>query len=343
MRTRLPITLTLLLLQTACGGSSGGNDDPNVDGARPDVPDRRIATISIDLERDGTADRVIAYGYDSAGRVTSRDTTNLNDPDESERVEYDYEDGFLVRKHSEEGEDVHVYENGFLVMSTRYSDGEHTYRYDADGRLVGSTGDDFFYDDDDDVDPSPGATPDPPEFRLNYAGDRVDSIATVDGEYAIAFLHDDRGRVVRMERRYADALEPAVSAFDYDDEGNVSRVRRFDGSEVSDVRFTRDGSGRLSEVLTREEEFGDEPEITAQALEYDTEGFLVSREVTASGQSSAFFFTPDQTLTYTYEDGSCVRSYSSDPAKLAILDVLLATRVSDPSIDCGYPLDVGEL
>ncbi|MBX2883975.1 MAG: hypothetical protein KTR32_28740 [Granulosicoccus sp.] len=359
----LIVAITTSLVLIGCAG----NNDSEVTSAptgemtsietstdAPNKSKQRIKTISYDFEQDGDTDLVWTYDYDNLGRIITRTEDNKVDPDRSKVVNYEYDGNQLVRKYIEDGvQDVHTYQDGLLVASSRHWDGEHTYSYDASGRLIGATGDDFKFDDDCDSAPLPVSSQDelPVEsFVMSYSGDKLDTVVSSDGLKMLTFNYNEKQQLIEIVESVScggeEVFEVAKQTFSYDDAGLLKEMNRFSEdlasqkiSDLETVAVSRDASGNMTELV----ETVPNGQNTTIKRTYGTDGLPSSDNVTYTGPSILLLPTPDQILSYTYEDESCQIAYSSNPTTLLLLDSFPQNSTDADALKCGYKLDEREL
>ncbi|MFK7856665.1 MAG: hypothetical protein AB8B79_21290 [Granulosicoccus sp.] len=276
-----------------------------------------------------------AINYDSLNRVVSRIVEHPSEPFRNRVITYAYQNGVLVSKSYTSGsQDVHTYTDGLLTLSSRSWDGEHSYQYNGQAQLIGSTGDDYFYDCDGII----GADS-TPSFSLNYSGSQVSSIVSIVGDYSLDLNYSNQRFDGFTEEHNCGAVgfvDNVAVTINYDSDNRPTSISRNDELFVSNVVINYGENGKVSRVVET-----DSDGTTTTELSYNDEG-LVLEQVVNNDIASTFFVYPDYTALIGYEDGTCVVSLSSNPAKLAIVESFLAGRGVDPYVNCGYSLDENE-
>lgn len=336
---------------TSCGGSSGGSGISN-DGSASTATTIpvRLTSVSYDLERDGSVDRITNYSYDDQGRIVSRQIEDLADAEDSYTVTYEYEGELLISKTSSRGaKDTHTYENGRLIMSMRHWDGEHRYTYDDSGLLVSTSGEDFLYDDDCGYFSFDSGESIPvPVFNVRYNGDKITSAITENEEYSISFEYNSRGQIDAMTRGCGPTdAKPDVTEFLYDSNNRLAGTQTLNGFDaivgsvfsVDSTEIERDTSGKVIKIV--DIEGGSQGETTTTTIDYNENGYVNAQDVVVTNRPEfQLFRTPDQSIIFNYEEKSCKIAWSSNPAKLLITDVLTAVSLPENNaLSCVYPLD----
>jgi len=346
-----------VLVYLLLAGCSSGDDEVAAAGVSndgvPSTMSKRPSSISYDWERDGTVNLVWRFNYDDKGRIVSREIEDLDDPSNNATVNFEYKDGKLIRKVLDGTvRDEHTYADDKLVSSKRHWDGEHTYAYDAAGKLISSTGEDYFYDDDCirvfSEQSNPFATP---EFDITYNEmGRFVSAVTNDNSYSLSFTYKADGLISRMVQGCgSDDSSPLHFQYTY---GNANRIEKFeiinyrdlqagDINSVDTTEFEYDAGGRIIRSISSEG-FA-ESEIETTEFSYSDDGMLIGQDLTiANRDPSAFFSIPDQSISIIYEDKPCVAALSSNPATLLVANSIRNSLVNTIALPCTYPLDDAE-
>jgi len=334
--TVLSISAFMIACSSGSGNSNRGGSSGTADLVPPNTLNKRIKTKAVDINQDGTIDITTTYNYDDQNRIAFRVINGIDEP--TYMVTYKYQDDLLVSKASTQGDsDTHTYENGLLTGSTRSWDGDHSYQYNAQGQLIGSTGEDFFFFDECDIQLSDDPTY-VPSFVINYAGNKPATVATVDGNYSVSFNYSGN-RINSYSYTYncggagPDSTITSDTLFSYNDDGKVTRITTNDGVFPSETEVTYDGNGRPSRLLETEPDG-----TTTSVMSYDEAGLITQVEINSTIKG-AFFAVPDITVIYGYEDGDCVVSLSSNPANIVIAEAFTGPIGIDPHTNCGYGLD----
>jgi len=338
------IVVCVGVLITAC---SSGSSDPSGGGpAVLSVPEntlnKRIKTVAIDLDRDGTVDSIVTYNYDDKNRVASREVEDFTTPSRSETITYNYQGERLISKESTKAvkKDTHTYENNLLTASSRFWDGDHSYQYNEQGRLIGSTGEDFFYNDDCDFQFTSPDTYQDPTFTISYAGGKPKTVATTDGQYNVVFNYEGSLLSSFRSTYNCDANDPdstlvSTTSFTRNSAGRATRIQVLDPFFFSDISVTYGANGKATKLVDSRRDGDITTDIT-----YNDDGLTIQTDVTHNIQSA---FAPlEYTVNYGYEDGTCVVSFSSNPASLVIVDALIGPEGVDPYANCGHSLDHNE-
>ena len=336
------------------GGTEADTDsDSNNNGVANLVRNTnpRVKTISFDFSQDGTINQTTTYFYDDSGRVTRIELEDLDNPQfEPDITEYEYSiDGIArVNERDVEIETLISYENG-RVSTIADSDGDQrSYRYDSSGRLVGQTENENICDDFDFTVLEDGNT----NVLYEYTDNRVTAINSTDdlnNTRDITASYNEQNQVRQLsivENCDDDSSSNEVDQIflTYDSMGlpvEIESISAIGNSLISDevTTITRDEQGRVTQTVDRN--VLSDTVIETRTLSYGENG-LPATETVEFDNSSTFFTRTNTTITYTYEDASCVLSYSIDPARLALID---ATINSNPSLTnseallCGYPFD----
>lgn len=337
--------------------NSTANDAGNI-SVTPSMP-ARLKTISYDIEQNGSIDQVSTFSYDDSGRILSEKVTKPPSVEPVAVIQYNYENGNLIRKYlDEQTQDIHSYVDGRLVASTRYDNGKNTYKYNNAGQLIESTGDQFGYgkceSDDANVDMSSPLVL-PPTFVYSYAGRNLDSVVSSDGIFSLNFTYENSKLTSFLETLMCgngDTYSSQIS-LSYDSNGQPVQIDILDIESVSlpsfiftltepltnkyfsSLQIQRAPNGQITSSMDLDET-GREMMTTRS---YNSDGLPESDNIVVTGQSESFFQIPNQTLSYTYEDGTCQVSYSSDPTVLVFIGLFASISLREGSLACGYTVD----
>jgi YD repeat-containing protein len=325
---------------TACGGggSGGGTAAPLLTETQP-----RVKSISYDFSQDESIDRIDTYTYDEMGRVISVNVELLGDLQNGAGItQYEYSDDGLIRvTDSDSGlERLIGYDNGWVSTITNSNGERLTFRYNNAGRLIEMDTSESACDD---LEPaqSDGST-----FEYRYDGDLLTSVSTTDGAVTSAISYNARNAIVRLvntDTCSTDNEETDELVITYDSQGLPSSIddRGFYNGSLEfhdETTIQRDALGR-TETITERDVLTDTVTETRTRV-YGDDGLPASDSLVYANTGS-FFLRQDVTLTFTYEDASCVLSYSVDPSRLAVLDAVLPSTgfAGEEALLCGYPLD----
>jgi len=153
--------------------------------------------MSFDYDRDGTINEVWSFNYDSTGRIASREISDIDNPTNNYTITFNYDGNNLISKVSSTGDqDTHIYDTaGRVISSQRHWDGLHEYAYDANGRLISSTGADFIgVCDDDDPDVLINSEQ-PATLSYTYQNNLLSGITGSDRFYTMDIDYTDRGSI----------------------------------------------------------------------------------------------------------------------------------------------------
>ncbi len=347
----LPVCLALVVSGCGGGGSSSESVPESVLAGLPVQSSQRISTISFEFSDDASVDRQISYLYDDSGRVSRIVDTEPNDPSSVARVtEYEYSADGVTRVNIERADfsTTISYEAG-LVSDISDSDGEQqTYSYDNNQRLVVAVENERLCDD----------------FELLAIGLSTSEFDYEDGLLSSITTTDDLGNTLLIRANYNAQDQPVQLirtescvdddllineieelSFSYDDAGTPSGIQS--NSFINDTilissestSITRDDQGRVIEIVERDDL--DNTIDETRTISYGLNG-LPSIEVVEFNNPSLFVVRPATTITYTYEEASCVLSYAISPERLAVVSSLLAASprfLETEALLCGYPFD----
>lgn len=340
LSTLLPLALVL----SGCGGGGGSITDGGNNRLSETNP--RIKSVSVDYSQDGSVDLVQTYFYDNSGRISRIESQDIANPGAGVTTkQYEYTDNKLTRVSDGNNETTYTYENGLLTAISDSDGAQRTLRYDNSGSLLEHTENSGA-----DCDRDPGAQPadNATTHVFSYTGNRVVSINAADGTISAALTYNDKNQIKTITTtedcgNYGERDEVILS---YDSRGLASTVDYLyytlpDNTLMSHDRsiVTRDDQGRVVSVVERDQ-------LTDTVLQtrnrtYGNDGLPTTDTVIFTNQTSTFFVYRDTTVTYAYEDASCVISYTADPTRLVILDSILpwSNYAEEPALLCGYPLD----
>jgi len=339
----------VLLTLTACSDSKNDSSEPVTGGTTPlqasaeSVPDR-LKTMSFDYDRDGTINEMWSYNYDSAGRIVSREISDIDDPSNNRTITFNYEGNNLVSKVSSSGaQDTHVYDNaGRVISSQRHWDGLHEYDYDSSGRLVSSRGSDFVgtCDDDDLTTTIDGNQME--SLSYTYQGDLL---SRVKGQfYTLDIAYTDRGRINKLIETCRESVE-YNTVFSYNDINQLTKFEDFEIDKEFDLVFDNSitNINYNDEGLIESLETIDDSGTSTITITHTPEGYPLTQDLVNTEQSSTFFVIRDYSIMFDYEDASCQIAFSANPTLIPFLDVSLQGRNFNTPLDCVYQFDQGDL
>jgi len=231
------------------------------------------------------------------------------------------------------------------VSAILESDGEqNTFRYDSVGKLIEQTANEPYCDDFTSNQIPQGTS----TLVYGYTGNQLNTISTTDGSYTAEVSYDAQNQLVSFitaDNCAGPSGDVEEITITYDSLGapeNID-VQSFVGPErfllSHDVTtVVRDNQGRISSVVERD--LIDDVVLETRTRTYGDNGLPLSDEVVFNNQSTFLIFR-NTTITFTYEDASCLVSFSADPSRLVLVDALLPLlNYSDESaLLCGYALD----
>lgn len=348
MRKMLPIVVrtflfTLALVVSGCGG--GGSFSDGGDN-RVSVTNPRIKSVSVDYSQDGSIDLIQTYFYDVSGHISRIESQNIENPGSGVTTkQYEYTDNKLIRVTDGNNETTYTYENGLLTTISDSDGFRRTLGYDNSGRLIEHTDNEGA-----DCDRDPAALPidNTTTQAYSYSDNKVVSIRTVDGTITADLSYNDNNQLetILTTENCGDYGEKEEIILSYDSQGFATMVDYIystlpDNTLSSHDRsiVIRDNQGRVVSIVERDQLTNTVLQTTNRT--YGTNGLPTTDAVIFANQTSTFFVYRDTTVTYTYEDASCIVSYTADPTRMVILDSILpwSKYAEEPALLCGYPLD----
>jgi len=349
--------IVIVLALTACGGGnnsgSGTESEPGTENeeSTTDTSARfpasfanRISRINIDFDNDGTIDRVQSYTYDEQGRITS-ETLEGEDGGVTSTDTYIYSGDNLVQVN--QNDDViqtYIYEND-RVVSRQLTDlfdqssFETFYQYDDNGRLVGTTGETDIYEEDE-CRLVGEALESPAQLSIQYAGDRVSSIESDNGEYTLSFTYDSDSRLTQITQSYSCNDFPDITRLTYDSDGRISAYTTQDMFASSTFDVSYDSAGRVNRTIDIDLDFSGMPELTRTIdYIYNDQGLNTVQDSTTVDLDPGFLTTPSFIATLEYDDESCVTAIAVEPLRLVTLDAFAPVIVRDDPFLCTLPVN----
>ncbi len=340
----LPALCAVTLAVVACGGGDGAGDSAGNGNGLPIETSSRVKTISFDYSRNETIDRIETYFYDDLGRVSRIEFQDLEStPAVTTTRQYEYSDDGLIRVSESDTGDERVisYQNGRVAAISDSDGDQQTFRYDSGGRLIEDMENDPVCDDF-----SVAAEGDTTRV-YDYTDGRLSSIDSTDGAFTSAITYNAQSQLQSLlvtENCGDDFDESDELTISYDSLGLVTSLeqRSFSGSNILFAQeltsIERDDQGRVSRIVERD--VLSDTVFQTRNREYNDDGLPIA-DTLVFNSPSQFFVMRDTTITFSYEDASCVVSYSVNPSRLAIIDALLpsVSFAEEDALLCGYLLD----
>lgn len=351
MQMKLPLTLAVLILTSAC--SSGSNDTTtgstqSATSLLPATLPNRITSIELDVEMDGSIDVTSTMSYDAQGRISNRTIEYGPAIGRSDSItDFLYSAGQLVEIKTNNASEMFTYANDMLVnyqyISASFEE-QKSYRYDSNGRLVGTSGENAIYSDGDcesDTDFSAEPVPEP-DLVLNYTNNRLSSITSSNNVLNEVYTYDAAGRISKISSSYAcpnsENNFTDTLVINYNDKGLVTSIEQTSVEDIYRAEVTYDESDRPIKIVSSYEgiftNFGNS--VDTQTITYNEQGLPTAIESTSVPTSQ---FSPNTRSTITYEDQSCVVALTADPL-IEVASAAFAMRPTntDPAL-CLFPLD----
>jgi len=341
-----------------------------------------VTSISFDFEKDGSIDRVERFSYDEQGRITSESIES--DGQMRGGTSYTYFEDDLIKVETQFDVTNIGYENGRVVSidlvdnANEEFNSQTLYLYDNSGRLTGTVGDTYLYQNDDCLITPSGADeadPEAAELTIAYAGNRISRISSDDGNFAIDFNYNSSNQLSGTTDRFkcddfddfdsdffgfgsgsdnddTSAIDDTATIDDdqfidqtnvlgYDDAGRLISSNTSDSFDENRLSVVYDNLGRVSSVTdTDVDGFQDDSiETTTVVYTYNDQDLIVSIDSTSVDSDPGIFVTPSFIATIEYENESCVTAVTIDPLVLATVNSFQSVVTRQDPLLCTYPVD----